>query len=140
MDLFSFPSHVQLFATPLTIAHQAPLSMAFSKQEYWSRLPFPTIGYLPDLGIKPASSAFPALAGRFFTNEPPGKRIFISVSMFMHAELLQLCLTLCGIIDCSPLDSSVHGVLQARILEWFATPFLQRIVQRKDQTHVCYVS
>ena len=60
-------SHVQLFAAPCTVAHQAPLSMEFSRQEYWSRLPFPTPGDLPDPGIKPLSPAFPALAGRFFT-------------------------------------------------------------------------
>ena len=64
-------SHVQLFATPWTVARQAPLSLEFSRQEYWSsRLPFPTPGDLPDPGIKPSS---PALAGRFFTTELPGK-------------------------------------------------------------------
>ena len=63
-------SYVQLFSTPWTIAHQAPLSMGFSKQEYWSGLPFPSPGDLPHPGIEPAS---PALAGRFFTAEPPGK-------------------------------------------------------------------
>ena len=50
-------SHVQLFATPWTIAHQAPPSMKFSRQEYWSALPFPSPGDLPDPGIKPRSSA-----------------------------------------------------------------------------------
>ena len=60
-------SSVQLFATPWTIAHQGPLSMEFSRQEYWSRLPFPPLGDLLDLEIKPASLASPALAGRFFT-------------------------------------------------------------------------
>ena len=55
---------------PWTIARQAPLSMAFPRQEYWSRLPFPSHVDHPDPGIKPAS---PALAGRFFTTEPPGK-------------------------------------------------------------------
>ena len=63
-------SRVRLFATPWTIAHQAPLSMGFSRQEYWSRLPFPSPGDLPDPGIKPAS---PALACGFFTTEPPEK-------------------------------------------------------------------
>ena len=53
-------SHVQLFVTPWTVAHQAPLSMGFSRQEYWSGLPFPSPGDLPDPGIEPAS---PALAG-----------------------------------------------------------------------------
>ena len=50
-------SHVQLFATPWTVAHQAPLSMAFSRQEYWSGLPFPSPEDLPDPGIKLASLA-----------------------------------------------------------------------------------
>ena len=48
-------SRVQLFATPWTVACQAPLSMGFSRQEYWSGLPFPSPGDLPDPGIKPAS-------------------------------------------------------------------------------------
>ena len=60
-------------ATPWTIARQAPLSMGFPKQEYWSGLPFPPPGDLPDPGIKPASPASPALAGGFVTTEPPGK-------------------------------------------------------------------
>ena len=60
-------SHVRLFATPWTAVCQAPLSMEFSRQEYWSGLPFPTPGDLPDPGIEPAS---PALAGGFFTAEP----------------------------------------------------------------------
>ena len=51
--------------------HQAPLSMGFSKQEYWSELPFPPPGDLLNPGIKPRSSASPALADRFFTTEPP---------------------------------------------------------------------
>ena len=52
---------VQLFATPRTAAHHAPLSMGFSRQEHWSRLPFPSPGALPDPGIKPASPAAPVL-------------------------------------------------------------------------------
>ena len=58
------------FVTPRTEALQARLSMGFSRQEYWSGLPFPPPGDRPDPGIKPASLA---LAGRFFTTEPPGK-------------------------------------------------------------------
>ena len=53
-------SRVRLFATPWTVAYQVPLSMGFSKQEYWSGLPFPSPGDLPDPGIEPAS---PELAG-----------------------------------------------------------------------------
>ena len=60
-------SHVLLFATPWIVAHQAPLPMGFSRQEYWRGLPFPTPGYLPDPVIEPVSLMSPALAGRFFT-------------------------------------------------------------------------
>ena len=58
-------SHVRLFATPWTSASQAPLSMEFSRQEYWNGMPFPTAGDLPGPGIEPAS---PTLAGGFFTS------------------------------------------------------------------------
>ena len=60
-------SCVQLFVTLWTVAHQAPLSMKFSKQEYLSGLPCPPSGDLPDLGIKPASLMSLALAGGFLT-------------------------------------------------------------------------
>ena len=53
-------SHVRLFATPWTVAHQAPPSMGFSRQEYWSGLPFPSPGYLPNPGIEPRSPALQA--------------------------------------------------------------------------------
>ena len=59
-------SHVRLFATPWTVAHQAPLSMGFSRQEYWSGLPFSSPGYLPDPGIEPRS---PALQADALTSE-----------------------------------------------------------------------
>ena len=58
---------VQLFVTPWTVALQAPLSKEFSRQEYWSGLPFPPPGDLLNPGIKPESLASPALAGGFFT-------------------------------------------------------------------------
>ena len=60
-------SRVQLFVTLWTVARQAPLSMEFSSQEYWSGLLFPSPGDLPNPGIKPVSLVSPALAGRFFT-------------------------------------------------------------------------
>jgi len=63
-------SHVRLFATLWTVAHQAPPSMRFSKQEYWSGLPFPSPGDLPNLGIEPTS---PALQVDSLPSEPPGK-------------------------------------------------------------------
>ena len=58
--------------TPWTIAHQAPLSLGFSRQEYCHGLPIPPPGDLPDPGIEPKSPASPAMAGGFFTTEPPG--------------------------------------------------------------------
>ena len=63
-------SHVWLLAKTWTIALQAPLPMGFPRQEYWSGLPFPSLGGLPDPGIKPM---FSALASGFYTTEPPGK-------------------------------------------------------------------
>jgi len=65
------------FVTPWTIAHQAPLSMGFSRQEYWSRLPFPPPGDLSDSEIELVSLA---LAGGFFTTEQPGKSINKNIS------------------------------------------------------------
>ena len=62
-------SRVRLFATPWTVAHQAPPSMGFSRQEYWSGLPFPSPGDLLDPGIEPRS---PALQADALTSEPPG--------------------------------------------------------------------
>ena len=64
--------------TPWTAAHQAPLSMGFSREQNWSRLPFPPPGDLHDPGTEPPhlrSPSSPALACRFFTTEPPGKPI-----------------------------------------------------------------
>ena len=68
---------VHLFATPWTIALQAPLSMRFSRQEYWSGLPCLPPGDLPNPGIKLTSLVSPALAGRFFTTEPSRKPLYL---------------------------------------------------------------
>ena len=62
-----------MFCDPMTVARQAPLSMEFSGQEYWSWFPFPTPGDLPDPGIRPAYLASLALVGRLFTTEPSRK-------------------------------------------------------------------
>jgi len=59
--------HVHLLVTPWTVARQARLSMRFSRQEYWSGLPFPSLGNLPNPGIEPKSLKSPPLSGRFFT-------------------------------------------------------------------------
>ena len=66
-------SRVLLFETPWTITHQAHLCMGFSRQEYWTGLPFPTPEHLSKPRVEPTSQVFPVLAGRFFTTAPPGK-------------------------------------------------------------------
>ena len=73
VQMCSVLSQVRLFAILWTVACQAPLSMEFSRQEYWSGLPFPTPGTLPDPGIKLKSPASPELQVDSFTAEPLGK-------------------------------------------------------------------
>ena len=89
--------------------------MGFSRQEYWSGLPFPSPGDLPDPGIEPGS---PALQADALTSEPPGKPLAAAA-----AKSLQSYPTLCDPIDGSPPGSSVSGILQARTLEWVAISF-----------------
>ena len=85
--MLSHFSRVQFYATLWTAAHQAPPPMEFSRQEYWSGLPFPS-----------------------------------PMHACMQAKSLQLCPTLCDPMDSSPPGSSVHSILQARLLEWVAMP------------------
>ena len=76
------------FPTPWTVACQVPLSMEFSRQEYWSGLPFLPAGNLPDPGI-PSSLVSPALVGRFFTIVPPSKPIeFLTGIVFRSCSLV----------------------------------------------------
>ena len=79
-------SHVQLFGTPWTVAYKAPLSMGFSRQEYWRELPFPSPGDLPDPGIKPGSPTLQTLY-RLSHQGSPGKIHIIKftiLAMFEH--------------------------------------------------------
>ena len=77
-------------ATPWTVARKAPLSVGFPRLEYWSGLPFPSLGDLPDPGIEPASHA---LAGCFFTTEPPGKQnsLLLPHKLFKTNSTLSHC-------------------------------------------------
>ena len=68
------------FCDPVDCSLPAPLSMGFSRQEYWSGMPFPSPGDLPDQRIEPASLESPVLAGRFFTTVPPGKPHLLQVN------------------------------------------------------------
>ena len=123
-------SHV-LFATPWTVAYQAPPSIGFSRQEYGSGLPFPSPGHLPDPGIEPRS---PALEADALTSEPPGKQLpnqymvtlkiivdYIKVLERMFS-VTKLYLTLCISMDWSVLGFSVLDCFPE-----FA------------QTHVCWI-
>ena len=128
-------SRVSLSMTPWTVAHQAPLSMVFSRQEYWSALPFPPPGDLPDPGIEPPSPASPALSGRYFTIR--GKPFFLhtqseikQISMPLRnyhaaatAKSLQSCLTLWDPMDRNPPGSPIPGILQARTPQWVGISF-----------------
>ena len=67
------------FVTPCTVVHQASLSVEFSRQEYWSRLPFPTLGDLPNPGIELASLAAPTLEGGVIITAPPRKDAIIAI-------------------------------------------------------------
>ena len=69
-----------------------------------------------------------------------GGRNSLYHEMYMRAKLLQLCPTFCDLMDCSPPSFSVHGILQARILEWVVMPFSRGSSQPRDQTCVFHVS
>ena len=126
--------------TPWTVGCQAPLSMGFSRQEYWSRLSFPSPEHLPDPGIEPVSLTSPALAGGFFTTSTTwvrkipaeddkrrigpsqGRGISInSVKAAAAAKSLQSCPTLCNPIDGSPPGFPSLGF--SRQEHWSGLPF-----------------
>ena len=96
--------NVQLFATLWTVALQAPLSMEYSRQEYWSGLPCPPPGDLPNPGMESTSLTFPALTGRFFTSSATWQ------AQKPTSEVIQSCLPLCEPMDYSLPSSSVHGI------------------------------
>ena len=89
-------SRAQHFVAPWTVTRRAPLSMAFSRQEYWSRLPFPTPGDL-DSGAKPVSLIPPALTGEFFATMPPGKPVY-SYMCIIYKLYKKRCCSLINVI------------------------------------------
>ena len=127
--------------------------MEFSRSEYWSGYPFPSPGELPNPGIKPRS---PALQADSLPTETQGKpRLMLYLDPFpihqpgthymfkIHkycAKPLQSSLTLCDPMDHSLPESSVHGIFQARILEWVAMPSSRGSSQPKDGTLIFYIS
>ena len=106
-----------LFVAPWTVTHQSPLFLAFSRQEYWSGLPFPFPGDLPNLGIKPAFLSLLHWQASSLPLVLPRKFPYIHNGILYKVKVAQSCLTLCD-----PMDYTVHWVLKARILEWVAFP------------------
>ena len=97
---------VRLFATPWTVAYQAPPSMEFSRQEYWSGLPFPSPGDVPNPGIKPGS---PALQAGTLPSEPPGKPCLILHRPISHVLSPSPVLELKGAMRAAVLGRTPQG-------------------------------
>ena len=110
-------------ATPWTVALQAPLSMEFPRQEYWSGLLFPPAGTFPDPGIKHASLSAPALAGGFFTTEPRGKpHVCIYVYVYTH-----IC-------------THVHVYIYVHNIYFFSDSFPLQVTTRITDNPLCYIA
>ena len=147
-------------------AHQAPPSLGFSRQEHWSGLlPFPSPMHESEkwkwspvqLLATPWTAAYQAPPSMGFSSKSTGvdchcllhfkyyqysnTSCFIFQSIFARicANLLLLCLTLCNPMDCSWQGSSVHGILQARILKWIAMSSSRGSSRPRDPTCVSYV-
>ena len=114
-----------------------PLLMGFSRQEYWSGLPFPTPGDLSNCGIEPSSLMSPALAGRFFATSATWEA---HIGTESESDVAQSCPTLCDPMDCSLSGSSVHGIFQAIILEWVAISFSMGSSWPRDWTQVSHIA
>jgi len=132
-------SHDQFFLTPWTVAHQVPLYMGFSRQEYWSRLPCHPLGDLSNPGMELESSVSPALAGMFVTTSAAWetknagclpKRWFIHVQSLNHVWLFVTSM------DCSPPGSSIHRFFQARIPEWVAMLYSRGSSRPRSNSHL----
>ena len=98
-------SHVQLLTSPWIVARQSPLSMGFSRQEYWSGLPFPSPGDLPYPGIKPAFLLSPALAGGFFTASTTWEAnvvMIIVIWKILDRNIFQFLPLMTWVLQCPP--------------------------------------
>ena len=129
-------SHVQLFATPWTAAYQAPLSMGFSRQEYWSGLLLPSPSKKHSVQNKEGDGSTLMIRPQANLTNETGIYSSEVTCPCMHARSLQSRPTHCDPMDCSPPCSSVHGILQARILEWVDISSSGRSSQPMDGTHI----
>ena len=102
----------------LYVAHQTPLTVEFSKQEYWSELLFPILGDLPDPGIKSMSTVSPVLAGRFFTTLPSGKPDLKSFVTWSQANLAS---PICSTPGLNSNLNTHHQYTQCMMLSLFHT-------------------
>ena len=141
--------------TPWTVAHQAPLSMGFLRQEYWSGLPFPPpiLLYAAAAAAKSLQSCLTVQPHRRQPTRLPcpwdsqGKNTGVGCHFLLQcmkvkseSEVAQSCPTLCDPMDSSPPGSSVHGILQARILEWIANSFSRGSSQLRDRALVSCIA
>ena len=163
-QMFSREAVSNSFMAPWTVALQAPLSMGFDQREYWSGLPFPSLGDLPNPGIESVSLA---LASGFFTTEPPGKpRLTVQAQakkhtfpfspeleyshlyppdlIIAHPHVLclvaQSCPTLCNTIDYSSPGTSVHDDSPSKNTGVVAMPSFRGSSQPRDQTQVSCIA
>ena len=109
---------------PWPAASQAPLSMEFSRQEYWSRLPFPPPGDIPDPMIKYTSLVSPALAGGFFTNVPPGRS---TLQAFMKPHYSQSWKPFLPLVSAWSILGMAAGTLPKSALIFIRTPPAQSL-------------
>ena len=131
--------------------------MGFPRQEYWSGLPFPSPGDFPDPGTESTSPSLQAdslplcylgspriMVTLERSGEDSGcwrhKNDFLNAIKVLSCLVAQSCLALYNPMDCSPPGSSVHGILQARILVRVATSFSRGSSQPRDRTHFSYVN
>ena len=142
-------SHVQLFETSWTVSSPSGFSVEFSRRKYWSGLPF--IPFSRGSSLPRDGTWVSCVAGRFFTTETPGKphgnstfnhlktagqsSVHIPASR-MKVKVPQSCLT----FESHPTGYTVHGVLQARILEWVTVPFSRGSSQSRNQTQVSCIA
>ena len=107
-----------------TVAHQAPLSMGFSRQEYWSGLPCPPSGDLPDSGIKPASLKFPALVDRFFTTSATSNTEINRLHMLSLPKIYRILRTyVMPLWFCGKIQSIYQSALQHICVFWLTALF-----------------
>ena len=131
-------NHGWLFVIWWTVARQAPLSVGFSRQEYWRRLPFPPPEDLSSPGIEPTSLVSPALAGEFFTIVPPGKALYMyCFTLLKKCLLLLLLLSHCSRVRlCATPETAAHQASPSlgfsRQEHWSGLPLSSPWIQIED--------